>query len=202
MDSHEQATPGKAQPRHEQYQQLTRVGRDTPMGQYLRCFWYPVAAVADLKREPVKAVTLLGEKLALFQTEEGAYGLVGQRCPHRGVSLACGMAEAGGIRCAYHGWKFSTDGRCLDQPAEHAASTMKNEIRIDAYPVQEMGGLIWAYLGPAPAPLLPRFEFMVRDDCEQGYRRQPAAVQLAASRREHDGPAAHRISAHALHELC
>ena len=36
--------PGKGQPRHELYQQLTRVGRDTPMGNYLRCFWYPVAA--------------------------------------------------------------------------------------------------------------------------------------------------------------
>ncbi len=175
MDSREQATPGKGQPRHEQYQLLTRVGRDTPMGRYLRCFWYPVAAVADLKREPVKPVVLLGEKLALFQTEEGAYGLVGQRCPHRGVSLACGMAEAGGIRCAYHGWKFSIDGRCLDQPAEHAASTMKNEIRIDAYPVQEMGGLLWAYLGPMPAPLLPRFEFMVRDDYDKdvGISRMP-----------------------------
>jgi len=128
MDS----TPSKAQPRHELYRQLTRVGRDTPMGRYLRCFWYPVALVAELKREPVKAVTLLGEKLALFQTEEGAYGLVAQRCPHRGTSLACGMAEAGGIRCAYHGWKFSVDGRCLDQPTEHHASTMKNEIRIAA----------------------------------------------------------------------
>ncbi|HXR85954.1 MAG TPA: Rieske 2Fe-2S domain-containing protein [Stellaceae bacterium] len=145
------------------------------MGRYLRCFWYPVASVAELKREPVKAVTLLGEKLALFLTEEGTYGLVGQRCPHRGTSLACGMAEAGGIRCAYHGWKFSVDGRCLDQPAEHHASTMKNEIRIDAYPVQEMGGLLWAYLGRAPAPLLPRFEFMVRDDYDKdvGISRMP-----------------------------
>jgi 5,5'-dehydrodivanillate O-demethylase len=175
MDSNELVTPGKAQPRHEQYQQLTRVGRDTPMGKYLRCFWYPVAAIADLKREPVKAVTLLGAKLALFQTEEGAYGLVAQRCPHRGTSLACGMAEAGGIRCAYHGWKFSADGRCMDQPAEHHAGTMKDEIRIDAYPVQPMGGLLWAYLGPAPAPLLPRFEFMVRDDYDKdiGISRMP-----------------------------
>jgi 5,5'-dehydrodivanillate O-demethylase len=27
-----------------------------------------------------------------------------------------------------------------------------------------MGGLIWAYLGPAPAPLLPKFDLYVRDD--------------------------------------
>jgi 5,5'-dehydrodivanillate O-demethylase len=175
MDTGATEPQGKAQPRHEQYAQLTRVGRDTPMGRYLRCFWYPVAAAVDVQREPVTAVTLLGEKLALFQTEEGAYGLVAQRCPHRGASLACGMAESGGIRCAYHGWKYALDGRCIDQPAEPPASTLKDEIRIAAYPVQAMGGLLWAYLGPAPAPLLPRYEFMVRDEYDKdvGISRMP-----------------------------
>jgi 5,5'-dehydrodivanillate O-demethylase oxygenase subunit len=161
--------------RQERYKPLTQVGRDTPMGRYLRYFWYPVAATVELNQEPVKAVTLLGEKLALFRTREGSYGLVAQRCPHRGVSLACGMAEAGGIRCAYHGWKFSLEGRCIDQPAELASSALKDRIRIDAYPVQELGGLLWAYLGAAPAPLLPRYEFIVREeyDHDVGITRVP-----------------------------
>jgi 5,5'-dehydrodivanillate O-demethylase len=145
------------------------------MGQYLRRFWYPVAAVADLVRGPVRPVTILGEKLALFRTDDGAYGLVAERCPHRGASLACGMAEAGGIRCAYHGWKYAPDGRCIDQPAEDPKSRMKDEIRVVAYPAQALGGLVWAYLGPAPAPLLPRWEFMVREDYDKdvGLSRMP-----------------------------
>ncbi|MBV8534323.1 MAG: aromatic ring-hydroxylating dioxygenase subunit alpha [Alphaproteobacteria bacterium] len=158
---------GKRQPRHELYRQLIQVGRDTPMGRYLRCFWYPFAPVTALNEEPVRPVTLLGEKLALFRTDEGTYGLVQQRCPHRGASLACGMAEAGGLRCAYHGWKFTPDGRCIEQPAEHPNSRLKDEVRLNAYPVEAMGGMLWAYLGPAPAPLLPRYEFVVRDDYDK-----------------------------------
>jgi len=168
-------TQGTAQPRHERWRQLTRTGRDTPMGQYLRRFWYPVAAAADLVREPVRPVTILGEKLALFRTDDGAYGLVAERCPHRGASLACGMAEEGGIRCAYHGWKYAPDGRCIDQPAEDPKSRMKDEIRVAAYPAQALGGMVWAYLGPTPAPLLPRYEFMVREDYDKdvGLSRMP-----------------------------
>jgi 5,5'-dehydrodivanillate O-demethylase oxygenase subunit len=166
---------GTQQPRHERWRQLTQTGRDTPMGQYLRRFWYPVAAAADLVREPVRAVTILGEKLAVFRTDDGAYGLVAERCPHRGASLACGMAEAGGIRCAYHGWKYAPDGRCIDQPAEDPKSRMKDEIRVASYPAQAQGGMVWAYLGPTPAPLLPRWEFMVREDYDKdvGVSRMP-----------------------------
>jgi 5,5'-dehydrodivanillate O-demethylase len=52
----------------------------------------------------------------------------------------------------------------MEQPFEaflHPKTQWKNEIRIKAYPVEELGGLIFAYLGPAPRPLLPRWEAFV-----------------------------------------
>ena len=118
---------------------------------------------------------LLGERLALFRSEDGSLGLVAERCPHRGAALSYGMVEDGGIRCPYHAWKFDKAGHCVDQPAESEGSTLKDRIRIAAYPVQEMGGLIWAYLGQAPAPLLPRWEYVVREDYTQdiGVSRMP-----------------------------
>ena len=139
-------------------ERLTQVGMGTPMGALLRRYWHPVATLPELLSEPVLAVTVLGENLALYRTEAGDMGLVAQRCPHRGASLAYGIPEADGLRCAYHGWKFDGRGTCLEQPAEPADSTFKDRVRVPAYPVQEMGGLIWAYLGPTPAPLLPRFD--------------------------------------------
>lgn len=150
-------------------ERLTRVGPGTPMGKYLRCFWHPIAATAELDRSELSVipVKLLGERLALFRTDNGDLGLVQERCPHRGAALSYGMVEADGIRCPYHAWKFDRSGNCLDQPAEPAASRLKDHVRLDAYPVQEMGGLIWAYLGAAPAPLLPRWEYVVRDDYKQ-----------------------------------
>ena len=152
--------------RKQRQDRLTLVGPGTPMGKYMRHFWHPVAAVAELTDEPVKAVKLLGEKLALFRAEDGSYGLVAERCPHRGTSLACAMIEGNALVCAYHAWKFDKNGQCLETPAEAPSSKLKDRIKIAGYPVQEMAGLLWAYLGEAPAPLLPRFEHMVRDDWE------------------------------------
>jgi 5,5'-dehydrodivanillate O-demethylase len=148
-------------------ERLTQVGMGTPMGALLRRYWHPVATLPELMSEPVLAVTVFGENLALYRTEAGDMGLVAQRCPHRGASLAYGIPEADGLRCAYHGWKFDSRGSCLEQPAEPGDSTFKDRVRVPAYPVQEMGGLIWAYLGPTPAPLLPRFDLFVRDDLER-----------------------------------
>jgi len=148
-------------------ERLTQVGLGTPMGALLRRYWHPVATLPELIAEPVLAVTILGENLALYRTEEGKMGLVAQRCPHRGASLAYGIPEADGLRCAYHGWKFDGRGNCLEQPAEPTDSTFNERVHIPAYPVQELGGLIWAYLGPTPAPLLPRFDLFVRDDLER-----------------------------------
>lgn len=154
----------------ERNQRLTRLGPDTALGKYLRCFWHPIAASVELKKDAelqVIPVKLMGERLALFRCEDGSLGLVQERCPHRGAALSYGMVEDDCIRCPYHAWKFDKAGQCVEQPAESAESTLKDRIKIAAYSVQEMGGLIWAYLGPGPAPLLPRWEYVVRDDYEQ-----------------------------------
>src|SRR5581483_1372510 len=79
-------------------------------------------------------------------------------------SLAYGMPEEEGLRCAYHGWRYDATGQCNDTPGEPASSALCAKVRIAGYPVAELGGLIFAYLGPSPAPLLPRWDLLVRDD--------------------------------------
>jgi len=117
--------------------------------------------VSELIPEPVQPVRLLGEDLVLFRSERGEFGLIGDRCAHRGISMAYGIPQVNGLRCAYHGWTYDTEGRTVDTPFEPTCLHMK----ITAYPVQEMGGMIWAYLGPAETkPLLPRFDLYVRED--------------------------------------
>lgn len=151
----------------EQNELLTHVGPGTPMGEVMRRYWHPIATLGQLKDEPVLAIKLLGENLALYRTDSGDLGLVSQRCPHRGASLAYGIPEDEGLRCPYHGWRFDASGRCNDQPAEPDDSTFKHRVQIPAYPVQELGGLVFAYLGPEPAPLLPRWDVLVRDDLKR-----------------------------------
>lgn len=147
----------------EQNKEITQVGPGTPMGNVLRHYWYPVAASSELENEYTKQVRLLGEDLVLFRDLSGNLGLIQERCPHRGVSLSVGFPVEDGIRCAYHGWCFDQKGNCTDQPNEPETSTFKVRMKIDAYEVQEMGGLIWGYLGPKPAPLLPRFDGFVAE---------------------------------------
>ena len=149
---------------------LTQVGKGTPFGELLRRYWYPVAFTADLLDFPVKRTRLLGQDLVVFRLEDGTVGLLDEQCPHRRASLAYGVAEPEGLRCGYHGWLFDTEGRCLEQPAEPADSTFRDRIQTGAYPAQEMGGLVWGYLGPTPVPLVP-----------QAPRRVPAAPVPAPS---------------------
>ena len=146
-------------------EELTQVGPGSPCGELLRRYWHPFAPASELSAEhPTRRVRLLGEDLVAFRGSDGRYGLVGEHCSHRGVSLYYGYVEAGGIRCAYHGWLYDASGRCLEQPFETKQSTTKDAFRHPAYPVQELGGLLFAYLGPSPVPLLPRWDVLARGD--------------------------------------
>jgi 5,5'-dehydrodivanillate O-demethylase len=146
----------------EQNDRLTRVGPGTPMGELMRRYWHPIAGSVQLDEEnPTKEVRLLGEDLVLFRSTRGVLGLIEPSCPHRKANLSYGVPEPEGIRCAYHGWLFDETGACVDQPSEPAGSRFKEKVHIKAYKVEELGGLIFAYMGPEPAPLLPRWDILV-----------------------------------------
>jgi 5,5'-dehydrodivanillate O-demethylase oxygenase subunit len=140
---------------------LTQVGKGTPMGELMRRYWQPMAAADDMKNAWTKRVRLLGEDLVLFKDRQGRLGLIAEQCPHRRASFAFGIPTQDGIRCPYHGWEYSAQGKCLNQPNEPDNCAFRDKVATDAYPVQELGGVLFAYLGPLPAPLLPRFDGFV-----------------------------------------
>ncbi len=60
----------------EENELLTGVGPDTPAGQLLRRYWFPIAVSQDLTDEhPTKFVRHLGEDLVLFKDKSGRVGL-------------------------------------------------------------------------------------------------------------------------------
>ena len=150
----------------EQNEMMTRVGPNTPCGNLMRRYWWPVAFSQDLKNKPVP-VRLLGEDLILFRSGKEKIGLLDRRCPHRGASLELGRVEEDGIRCCYYGWKFDCEGHCIDMPAEPAGTPLLNEVKQLAYRAMEVSGLVFAYIGPTPAPLLPRYDLLYRNDCNR-----------------------------------
>jgi phthalate 4,5-dioxygenase len=156
----------------EQNELLTRTGPDSAGGALLRCYWQPVALCEELPPggSPIP-VRVLSENLALFRDEQGRPGLLGLHCAHRGADLSYGRLEDGGLRCLYHGWLYDVTGRCLEQPGEPAGSTFKDRVRQTAYPCQEAGGLILAYLGPGEPPVLPAYEFLQVPDEQRWLRK-------------------------------
>jgi 5,5'-dehydrodivanillate O-demethylase len=103
--------------------------------------------------------------LVLFRNQSGNYGLVGEHCSHRGASLYYGFVEEDGIRCPYHGWKYDSCGKCIEQPFENPEAGFKDKIQHPAYPVAKLGGLLFAYMGPAEKkPALPQWDILVRRD--------------------------------------
>jgi len=130
------------------------------MGELMRLYWLPFLRSDDIAAngQPYQ-VRLLGEDLVAFRDSSGRVGLVDHACPHRGAPLVFGRNEDGGLRCIYHGWKFSADGCCHETPAEPANSTMCDRIHLKSYPVRERNSMLWAYMGPdTTPPELPSME--------------------------------------------
>jgi phthalate 4,5-dioxygenase len=140
--------------RAEENEFVTRVGPGTPMGSLMRQYWVPAMLSSELPKPdcPPVRVLLLGEKLIAFRATDGSVGLLDNCCPHRGASLFYARSEGCGLRCVYHGWQFGVDGTCLDMPSEPAESNFKSKVRAQAYPCQERGGIVWAYMGPRETP--------------------------------------------------
>jgi len=147
----------------EQNKRFTEIGPGTPMGELARRYWLPFATVGQMHQHPTRAITLLGEHLVAFRDRSGRYGLIQEFCAHRNTNLLWGIPEPEGLRCPYHGWLYDADGRCLEQPAESPDSTFKDRITVKSYPVEELGGFLYAWMGPEPRPMVPHWEALVKE---------------------------------------
>jgi nitrite reductase/ring-hydroxylating ferredoxin subunit len=104
-------------------------------------------------------VRILGEDLVCYRDLAGTIGLIGDRCPHRYVSLEWGVAAEVGLRCPYHGWCFDESGQCIDIPI--GGIDMQGGIALAGYPVQEHGGILFAYLGAGEPPAPPAIAYLL-----------------------------------------
>ena len=137
---------------------LVRVGADTPMGDMLREYWVPACRSAKLESEGApERVRLFGENYVAFRNTDGSAGFLAEGCPHRCASLALARNEGDGLRCIFHGWKFSAEGQCIDTPTEPAETraAFAAKVPVRHHPVHEASGLVWVYLGKQETP--PRF---------------------------------------------
>ena len=151
---------------------LTDVGPGSAAAGLVRSYWLPIALSEQLAQRNPLPVQPFGEKLALFRSGAGPLGLVADRCAHRGTSLSAGAenfktsgrVDDNGIRCPYHGWLYDVTGQCLEQPGEPEQFKFCDKVKLQAYPVQDKYGFIWAYLGAGAPPELAPIDVLARED--------------------------------------
>jgi phenylpropionate dioxygenase-like ring-hydroxylating dioxygenase large terminal subunit len=156
----------------EENQALTSVGPGTLMGDLFREYWIPTMPVTLLGEGPsVKRIRLLGEDLILFRTTGGQLGVIGAYCSHRLAPLFFGRIEEDGIRCPYHGWKYTPRGKCVEMPNVPTEQEFKEDIHHLGYLCVEQGGICWTYMGrSSEAPPFPQFEFTIVPESQRIYR--------------------------------
>ncbi|MDH3978397.1 MAG: aromatic ring-hydroxylating dioxygenase subunit alpha [Gammaproteobacteria bacterium] len=125
-------------------------------------FWYPIIRSEDLSYDTPEKVKVLGCNLVAFRDEEGEARVLSDTCTHRGGSL--GGAWSGGnaprivngcVVCPYHGWEFGGDGECKNIPSIGYGTKTPPRAKVDAYPVQEKYGIVFAFLGDEPEETRP-----------------------------------------------
>jgi phenylpropionate dioxygenase-like ring-hydroxylating dioxygenase large terminal subunit len=127
----------------------------------LREAWYYAAPGRAVGRGRTVARTLLGEKVLVGRDREGAVFALRDICPHRGMPLSFGGFDGSELECCYHGWRFTTYGRCIAIPslAEGQAFDLA-QVAVPRYPAREVQGNIWIFFGsdPETAADIPRLE--------------------------------------------
>ncbi len=122
-------------------------------------FWYPVVRSEDLGATPQK-VRILAHDFVVFRDQAGKVAVLSDTCVHRGASLSMGKCkEDGTVQCPYHGWRYNAQGVCTRIPSIGSKTKPPPRARVDAYPVQERYGIVFAFLGDLPEdqrpPIMP-----------------------------------------------
>jgi phenylpropionate dioxygenase-like ring-hydroxylating dioxygenase large terminal subunit len=112
-------------------------------------FWYPIARSEEITAEKPYPVQVIGLPFVAFRDAEGNANVLADTCIHRGGSLSAGVIRDGCVACPYHGWQFAGDGKCTKVPSL-GDGRIPPRAKVDAYPVQEKYGIVFAFLGDLP----------------------------------------------------
>ena len=96
---------------------------------------------SEIKPGKMVGRKLMGELVLLGRASNGKVFALRDICPHRGIPLRHGWFDGEHVQCCYHGWKFDTEGTCVDIPSTHEYQTIDfSKITCGAYPVVRTAG--------------------------------------------------------------
>jgi phenylpropionate dioxygenase-like ring-hydroxylating dioxygenase large terminal subunit len=121
--------------------------------------WFAVCFTHELQPGDVVPRKLFDRDVVLFRTESGEAVILDAHCPHMGAHMGHGgRVEGEALRCPFHGFRFSVDGRCISTPY---ATKIPPKCNVAAWTVCERNGvvLVWHHhLGHAPSFEIPTYD--------------------------------------------
>ncbi|XP_076891215.1 chlorophyllide a oxygenase, chloroplastic-like [Bidens hawaiensis] len=148
------STSKETDERKTQRKGLNVSGPVQPYHARLKNFWYPIAFSRDLKEDTLIPIDCFEEPWVVFRGKDGKPGCIRNTCAHRACPLDLGSVNEGRVQCPYHGWEYSTDGKCEKMP-----STKFVNVKIKSLPCFEQEGMIWIWPGnEPPSSTIPSLE--------------------------------------------
>ncbi len=111
---------------------------------------------ADAVREPgdYLACEITGEPVLVTRGKDGELRAFSNVCRHRGALLAEGSGQTPVIRCPYHAWSYSLDGRLLGTPEfEGVENWDRSQVCLPQFRAEVWGPFVFVNLDPQAPPL-------------------------------------------------
>jgi phenylpropionate dioxygenase-like ring-hydroxylating dioxygenase large terminal subunit len=139
--------------------------------------WFILARSEELRDKPL-ARRLQGVPLVLFRDASKKASALQDRCPHRNVPLSLGAVRQGQLECAYHGWRFDTEGTCRYIPSlvGECAAKARNAV---SHATVECDGFVWVYATAGVTPESGPYRFALAN--ERGYAHVTQTVSANAT---------------------
>lgn len=104
--------------------------------------WVEIGRVEDVPLYEGRRVTVEGQRVAVFRTDDGLHGVAAD-CPHAGGPLQDGLVADGCVTCPLHGRRF-------DLRSGERIGGGDDELAV--YDVAERDGMLLLRLPDEPAP--------------------------------------------------
>ncbi len=121
--------------------------------------WQPVGFAKHLaKPGSYLAAEIAGEPIVVTRAQDGVLRAFSNVCRHRASVIADGHGSAASLRCPYHGWTYSLDGRLLACPEfEGVLDWDKSSVRLPQFQVEAWGPYVFVNQDPSAPPLTEVF---------------------------------------------
>jgi 3-ketosteroid 9alpha-monooxygenase subunit A len=128
--------------------------------------WHCLGLAEKFRDGKPHSIQAFGQKLVIFQGDDGKLNVLDAYCRHMGGDLSQGAVKGNEIACPFHDWRWGGDGRCKQIPY---ARRVPLRARTAAWPTLDQDGMLFVWNDPEGNPpreeeALPRIEGALDDE--------------------------------------